>query len=78
MANKLLPWQIIQKLESDNSRLFKEDVIEEHLNKIDIQEGLAMCLDSLITSGDKQVPESREYGPGLVWESFKSTALLLI
>ena len=37
MANKLLPWQIIQKIESDNSRLFKEDVIEEHLNKLDIQ-----------------------------------------
>jgi DNA ligase-1 len=78
MANKLLPWQIIQKLESDNSRLFKEDVIEEHLNKIDIQEGLAMCLDSLITFGVKQVPESREDGPGLDWEGFKSSALLLI
>ena len=75
MANKLLPWQIIQKLESDNSRLFKEDVIEEHLNKIDIQEGLAMCLDSLITFGVKQVPESKEDGPGLDWEDFKSSAL---
>ena len=78
MANKILPWQIIQKLESDNSRLFKEDVIEEHLSKIDIQEGLAMCLDSLITFGVKQVPESKEDGPGLNWEDFKSSALLLI
>ena len=26
------PWKIIQKLESDNSRLFKESVIEENIN----------------------------------------------
>ena len=37
-----------------------------------------MCLDSLITFGVKQVPESREDGPGLVWEGFKSSALLLL
>ena len=78
MANKLLPWQIIQKLESDNSRLFKENVVEEHLSEIEIQEGLAMCLDSLVTFGVKQVPESEQDGPGLSWTYFKSNAFLLI
>ena len=28
------PWKIIQKLESDNSRLFKESVIQDNLNDI--------------------------------------------
>ena len=28
------PWKIIKKLESDNSRLFKEDVIEQNLKDI--------------------------------------------
>ena len=56
------PWKIIQKLESNNSRLFKEDVIEECLNDKDFQDGLAMCLDSLVTFGVKQVPESSSDG----------------
>ena len=40
------PWKIIQKLESDNSRLFKEGVIEDNLHDIVLQEGLSMCLDA--------------------------------
>ena len=78
MANKMLPWKIIQKLESDNSRLFKEDVIEDYLNDTEIQEGLAMCLDSLVTFGVKQVPDSNQDGPGLNWGNFKKNAILLI
>ena len=78
MANNMLPWKIIQKLESDNSRLFKEDVIENHLNDIEIQDGLAMCLDSLVTFGVKQVPDSSQDGPGLSWVNFKRNAILLI
>ena len=38
------PWKIIVELESDNSRLFKEGVIEKHLNDKTFQEGLVMCL----------------------------------
>ena len=78
MANNMLPWKIIQKLESDNSRLFKEDVVENHINDIEIQEGLAMCLDSLVTFGVKQVPDSSQDGPGLSWVNFKRNAILLI
>ncbi len=72
------PWKIIKELESDNSRLFKESVIEKNLNNIPFQEGLAMCLDPLTTFGVKQVPDSEHDGKGLSWEDFKKDAFLLI
>jgi len=72
------PWKIINKLESDNSRLFKEDVIQTNLNNLEFQEGLSMCLDPLVTFGVKQVPESKEDGNGLKWDDFKKDVNLLI
>jgi len=72
------PWKIIKKLESDNSRLFKEDVVKENLKNLIFQEGLAMCLDSLVTFGVKQIPKSKEDGKGLDWDTFKKGANLLI
>ena len=71
-------WEIIKELESNNSRLFKEDIIEKNLNYKEFQEGLAMCLDPLVTFGVKQVPESEKNGNGLNWEDFKNSANLLI
>ena len=72
------PWKIIKELESDNSRLFKEGVIEKHINDKDFQEGLAMCLDPLVTFGVKQVPESDHDGGGLAWNDFKKSVDQLI
>ena len=72
------PWEIVKELESDNSRLFKEGVIEKHIHELDLQEGFAMCLDPLITFGVKQVPESEIDGSGLSWVNFKDSAKLLI
>ena len=72
------PWKIIQKLESDNSRLFKEGVIQENIHDLDFQEGLSMCLDALVTFGVKQVPKSNEDGKGLNWKTFKNAALDLV
>ena len=72
------PWKIIQKLESDNSRLFKESVIEQNIHDLNFQEGLSMCLDALVTFGVKQVPKSDKNGKGLDWSIFKKSALLLI
>ena len=72
------PWKIIVELESDNSRLFKEAVIENHLNNVVLQEGLVMCLDPLVTFGVKQVPESEKDGKGLSWTDFKEAANLLV
>ena len=71
-------WEIIKELESNNSRLFKEDIIEKNLNYKEFQEGLAMSLDPLVTFGVKQVPESEKNGNGLNWEDFKNSANLLI
>ena len=72
------PWKIINELQSDNSRLFKEGVIEKYIEDINFQEGLAMCLDPLITFGVKQVPISDKDGEGLSWEFFKQAANQLI
>ena len=72
------PWEIVKELESDNSRLFKEGVIEKHIHELDLQEGFAMCLDPLVTFGVKQVPESGTDGNGLDWKDFKKSANLLI
>lgn len=72
------PWKIIQELETDNSRLFKEGIVEKNLNNQIFQEGLAMCLDSLVTFGVKQVPKSNADGEGLKWDHFKKAANLLI
>ena len=72
------PWKIIKELESDNSRLFKEGIVENNLNNIEFQEGLSMCLDPLITFGVKQVPESEQDGDGLKWDDFKKDIDLLI
>ena len=71
-------WEIIKELESNNSRLFKEGVIENYIQDQDFQEGLAMCLDPLVTFGVKQVPESEKDGDGLSWNDFKISATLLI
>ena len=72
------PWKIIKELESDNSRLFKEGVIEKYINDKDFQEGLAMCLDPLVTFGVKQVPDSDHEGVGLDWNAFKEAVNQLI
>ena len=41
------PWSVIQELESDNSRLFKESVIrrESDAGNTELFEGIAMALD---------------------------------
>ena len=72
------PWKIILELESDNSRLFKEAIVEKHLKDKVFQEGLVMCLDPLTTFGVKQVPECNEDGDGLSWNDFKKAADQLI
>ena len=72
------PWNIIKELESDNSRLFKEAIVEKNLQSIVFQEGLSMCLDPLVTFGVKQVPEHNSRGKGLDWNTFKESVNLMI
>jgi DNA ligase-1 len=70
------PWEIVQELEADNSRLGKEAVVKtvsEQGNDI-FFEGCRMALDPMVTFGLKQVPESIREGSGLDWDTFKSVA----
>ena len=47
------PWNIIQKLETDNSRLFKEGVVADHIADADFRQGLQWALNPLVTFSDK-------------------------
>jgi len=67
------PWDIIAELESDNSRLFKESVVEREAQagNTEFFEGVNLALNSMITFGLKQIPEKKdEDGTGLDWDSF--------
>ena len=66
---KTQPQAIIEKLEADNSRLAKEQVILEAMEEglDEFFEGVRMALDPLVTFGVKQVPEATEDGQGLAW-----------
>lgn len=67
------PWEIITRLESDNSRLFKESVIKEAATKNNIEffKGIGYALDSFTTFGVKKIPEKiNEDGNGVSWTDF--------
>ena len=68
---------IIQTLESDNSRLFKEEVILQQAlqDNLEFFEGCRLAYDSMITFGVKKVPSfSGPDGQGLPWVAFKQLA----
>ena len=75
------PWKIIQKLETDNSRLFKESVLSEQFDVTprsnDFACGLRLALDPLITFGVKKIPKSKKDGPGLAYGPFENLAMAL-
>ena len=72
------PWNIIQELESNNSSLFKQDVIKANIDNQEFITGATMCLDPLVTFGVKQVPTTDTDGPGVGWDLFNSLADKLI
>ena len=59
------PWNVIQKLESDNSSLFKQSVIKENIDNEVFIAGARLALDPLVTFGVKQVPFSETDGAGV-------------
>ena len=70
----------IKLLESDNSRLFKEDVIKQQAeaDNSEFFEGCRMALDTLYTFGVKQVPtKSLQDGNGLNFSEFTKLATKL-
>lgn len=69
----LKPWEVIQDLEADNSRLAKEAIVEREAvaGNTDFFAGARLALDSMITFGIRQVPEKTDSdGPGLTWDEF--------
>ncbi len=62
------PWKIIQELESDNSRLFKEKIIKREndaKNEIFFS-GCQLAMDKLRTFGLKKVPISKKMAEELL------------
>ncbi len=72
--------KIIQKLQSSNSRLFKEEVLLNEMKEENISffEGLSLTYNRLLTFGVKKVPEAQEDGPGIQWTEFKQLANKLL
>jgi DNA ligase 1 len=67
------PWEVVQTLEADNSRLAKEAIIAviAAQGHDEFFEGCRLALDPMITFGLKQVPEKKdESGDGLGRELF--------
>ena len=68
------PWDIIELLRSDNSKLFKQATISDNMDNEEFVEGLKYALTPLITYGVQSVPNAEllgEPGPGLEWTDFK-------
>ncbi len=73
-------FKLIQRLESTNSRISKEEILlNEMKNKNDIFfKGMELAYNKLLTFGIKQIPESNFDGKGLEWEEFYLLANQLI
>jgi len=70
---------VIKLLESDNSRLYKEDVIKQQAESdhTNFFTGCRMALDPLYTFGVKQVPQAEADGVGLDFDEFTKLATKL-
>ena len=72
--------QIIQKLESSNSRLFKEEVLLNEMKKGNVPffDGLTLTYNRLLTFGVKKIPESliNTFVPPAAASKFLSTVVI--
>ena len=71
------PYEIIQKLEADNSRLAKEAILADAIENAPAEffDGLKLALDKLVTFGVQKVPKhSGPDGQGLPWPAFLQLA----
>ena len=68
------PWKIIELLRSNNSKLFKQDILSQHMDNLEFVAGLKKALTPLITYGVQSVPNAEllgEDGDGLTWIDFE-------
>ena len=75
------PWEVINLLEEDNSRLVKENILKHEVlnNNTELFEGFKLALDASVTFGVKKVEEkTNESGSGLAWDKFVSSTRTLI
>ncbi len=70
------PWDIIAELESNNGRLFKEEVIarESAAGNTELFRGFRAAYDAMVTFGVKKVEEKKGDGKGLSPDTFWKTA----
>jgi len=71
------PWNVIQELEADNSRLVKEDIVarEAVAGNDEFFAGCRLALDAMTTFGVKQVDTKEDAsGLGLDWNNFAKLA----
>ena len=73
------PWNIIQELEEDNSRLAKEAIVarEALAGNDEFFAGCRLALDSMTTFGIKQVLTKDGVGRGLSWANFEKLTTAL-
>ena len=72
--------EIIKLIESSNSRLFKESIILEQMEKGNdiFFKGLSFAYNKLLTFGVKQLPVAEKNGQGLDWIEFSKICEKLI
>ena len=70
------PWDVIAELESNNSRLFKEEVIarESTAGNTELFRGFRAAYDAMVTFGIKKVEEKTGDGKGITSEAFWDVA----
>lgn len=71
------PEIVIQRLEADNSRLAKEEILKQAADEglVEFFDGVRMALDKLYTLHIKQVPiKEQDDGQGLGWTNFLELA----
>ena len=71
------PWEVIKHLETNNSRLFKEEVVSQHIADKEFQTGVKLALNPYDTFGAKLIDTSKKDGPGLGANEFMSLVLSL-
>ncbi len=73
-------FKLIQRLESTNSRISKEEILmnEMKVNNDIFFKGMSLAYNKLITFGVKKIPESDLDGNGISWNEFNTLAEKLI
>jgi DNA ligase-1 len=73
------PWNVIQELETDNSRLAKEAIVarEAEAGNDEFFAGCRLALDAMTTFGIKQVLTKEGAGRGLSWTNFEKLTTAL-